>query len=73
MAKRAGGEQVLQLMDDHLSAHDWMAGSAISIANIALYAYTHVCEAGGFRLRDYPAVCAWLDRVASRPGFVTMD
>jgi len=73
MAKRAGGEQALQLMDDHLSAHDWMAGSAISIADIALYAYTHVCEAGGFRLRDYPAVCAWLDRVASRPGFVPMD
>ena len=73
MAKRAGGEQALQLMDDHLSAHDWMAGSAISIADIALYAYTHVCEAGSFRLRDFPAVCAWLDRVASRPGFVPID
>ncbi len=73
MAKRAGGEQALQLMDDQLSEHDWMAGGGISIADIALFAYTHVCEAGGFRLRDYPSICKWLDRVASRPGFVPMN
>jgi glutathione S-transferase len=73
MAKRAGGEAALQLMDDHLASHDWMAGRAMSIADIALYAYTHVCEAGGFRLRDYPSVCKWLDRVAAQPGYVAMD
>jgi glutathione S-transferase len=72
MAKRAGGEAALQLMDDHLAGHDWFAGDAMSIADIALYAYTHVCEAGGFRLRDYPAVCKWLDRIAARPGYVPM-
>jgi glutathione S-transferase len=73
MAKRAGGEAALHLMDDHLSAHEWLAGEAMSLADIALYAYTHVCEAGGFRLRDYPAVCRWLDRVAASPGYVAMD
>jgi len=73
MAKRVGGEAALQLMDDHLAGQDWLAGEAMSIADIALYAYTHVCEAGGFRLRDYPAVCKWLDRIAARPGYVAMD
>ncbi len=73
MAKRVGGEQALQLMNDHLAVHDWMAGGALSIADIALYAYTHVCEAGGFRLRDYPAVCAWLERIEAQPGYAAMD
>jgi glutathione S-transferase len=73
MAKRVGGEAALQLMDDHLADQDWLAGSEMSIADIALYAYTHVCEAGGFRLRDYPAICKWLDRIAARPGYVAMD
>ncbi len=73
MAKRAGGEQALQLMDDHLAAHDWLAGGALSIADVALYAYTHVCEAGGFRLRDYPAICAWLGRIEAQPGYAAMD
>ena len=73
MAKRAGGEAALALMDEHLARQDWMVGSGVSLADIALYAYTHVCEAGGFRLRDYPAICAWLNRVAALPGYVPMD
>jgi glutathione S-transferase len=73
MAKRAGGEAALALMDEHLSRQDWLVGTEVTLADIALYAYTHVCEAGGFRLRDYPAVCAWLDRVARLPGYVPMD
>jgi glutathione S-transferase len=73
MAKRAGGEAALALMDEHLSARDWMVGDSATLADIALYAYTHVCEAGGFRLRDYGAICAWLDRVAALPGYVPMD
>jgi len=44
----------------------------MTLADIALYAYTHVAEAGGFALRDYRHVCAWLDRVAKVPRFVTM-
>lgn len=73
MAKRAGGEAALALMDEHLAKHDWLVGHSVSLADIALYAYTHVCEAGGFRLHDYPGICAWLSRVAALPGYVPMD
>ena len=72
-AKRAGGEAALELMDEHLAARDWFVGADATLADIALYAYTHVCEAGGFRLHDYPAICRWLDRVAALPGYVEMD
>lgn len=72
-AKRAGGEAALALMDEHLRSRDWLVGARATLADIALYAYTHVCEAGGFRLRDYPAICAWLGRVAALPGHVAMD
>lgn len=71
-AKRVAGEAALALMDEHLATRDWFVGDDASLADIALYAYTHVCEAGGFRLRDYRAVCAWLDRVAALPGYVAM-
>jgi glutathione S-transferase len=73
MAKRAGGEAALQLMNEHLAHRSWLVGPGASLADIALYAYTHVCEAGGFRLDDYPAICRWLDRVAGLPGYVPME
>ena len=72
-AKRAGGEAALAVMDEHLATRDWLVGDEASLADIALFAYTHVCEAGGFRLNDYPAVCAWLRRVAALPGYVPME
>jgi len=72
MAKRAGGEAALALMEEHLARQDWFVGPGATLADIALYAYTHVCEAGGFRLKDYPAICAWLGRVAALPGYVPM-
>ena len=72
-AKRAGGEAALAMMNEHLAKHDWLVGSSVSLADIALYPYTHVCEAGGFRLRDYPGVCAWLKRVEKLKGYVPMD
>jgi glutathione S-transferase len=72
-AKRAGGEDALALMDEHLAGREWFVGREASLADISLFAYTHVCEAGGFRLHDYPNVCAWLDRVRSLPGFVPME
>jgi glutathione S-transferase len=71
-AKRAGGEAALALMDEHLARQDWFVGEAPSLADIALYAYTHVCEGGGFRLADYPAICAWLARITALPGYVAM-
>jgi glutathione S-transferase len=72
MAKRAGGEAALALMDEHLAGNDWFVGKGPSLADIALYAYTHVCEGGGFRLRDYPGICAWLKRIEALPGYVAM-
>jgi glutathione S-transferase len=72
MAKRAGGEAALGVMEEHLAGREWLVGGGVTLADVALYAYTHVCEAGGFRLRDYPAVCAWLARVAGLPGYVAM-
>ena len=71
-AKRAGGEAALDLMDEHLAEREWFVGQSATLADIALYAYTHVCEAGLFRLHDYPAICAWLGRVAALPGYVPM-
>ncbi len=72
-AKRAGGEAALALMEAHLARQDWLVGSGATLADIVLYAYTHVSEAGGFRLNDYPAIGAWLGRIAALPGYVAMD
>jgi glutathione S-transferase len=72
-AKRIAGEDALALMNRHLAGRAWFVGSACTLADISLYAYTHVAEAGGFRLEDHKNVCAWLDRVAALPGFVPMD
>ena len=72
-AKRAGGKAALALMDDHLARQDWFVGNSASLADIALYAYTHVCEGGGFQLADYPAIGGWLERVAGLDGYLAMD
>lgn len=70
LPKRIAGEAALALMDEHLAARDWMVGTGISLADITLYAYTHVCEAGAFRLGDYRNIVRWLDRVTRQPGYV---
>ena len=70
--KKAAGEEALRLMDEHLATRDWLTGDRFSLADIALYAYTHVAEEGGFDLPRYPAVGAWLARVADQPGHVTL-
>ena len=57
----------------HADARSWFVGNGPTLADIALYGYTHVAEAGGFRLGDYPHVGAWLNRVAGLPGYVAMD
>lgn len=71
--KRIGGEAALALMDEHLSKQDWLATDKATVADVALFAYTHVCEGGGFCLDNYPAICAWLRRIESLPGFVPME
>ncbi len=72
-AKRAAGEAALALMDEHLARQPFFVGGAVSLADVALYAYTHVCEAGGFRLHDYRSVCGWIQRIEALPGWVAMD
>jgi glutathione S-transferase len=71
-ARRAGGYSALEAMDRHLDGRAFLVGDGASVADIALYAYTHVAHEGGFDLTRFPAVCAWLDRVAGLPGHVTM-
>jgi glutathione S-transferase len=68
--KKAGGEAALGVMEAHLAKHDWFAGNSYSIADIALYAYTHVADGGGFDLTPYAAINRWLGRVAGQPGHV---
>lgn len=72
MAKRISGCEALSLMDSHLAAHDWFVGGSVSLADIALFAYTHVAEEGGFGLGDYPAVERWIERVCDLPDFIPM-
>lgn len=72
-ARQEGGRAALAVMEGHLAKHPWFVGDSMSIADIALYAYTHVAGEGGFDLAAYPAVSAWLARVAAEPGHVTMD
>ena len=70
-SKRDGGWAALKVMEDHLTKNDFFAGD-YSIADIALFAYTHVAHEGGFPLDDYPKICAWIERVIVHPGFIPM-
>lgn len=72
VAKRIAGCDALALMDRHLATRDWFVGEGATLADIALFAYTHVAEQGGFGLGDYPAIGQWLGRVAGLPGYVPM-
>jgi glutathione S-transferase len=68
--KREKGYAALDVMERHLASRRFFVGERYSIADIALYAYTHVAPEGAFDLGRYPAIRAWLDRVADRPGHV---
>ena len=69
-AKRRAGYAALDAMERHLADRDYLVAGRYSIADIALYAYTHVAHEGGFDLAPYPNIRAWLDRVAEQPGHV---
>jgi glutathione S-transferase len=71
-AKQAGGYRALEVMEQRLSAHPYLVGDRYTIADISLYAYTHVAEEGGFELQRFPGIRAWMGRVASQPGHVEM-
>lgn len=68
----AKGDAALDVMETHLARHAWFAGERYSVADIALYGYTHVAADGGFDLARYPAVSAWLARVAAQPGHIAL-
>ncbi|MCX7041936.1 MAG: glutathione S-transferase family protein [Gammaproteobacteria bacterium] len=67
---RERGYQALDVMEKQLARQDFLVDSGYSVADIALYAYTHDAGRGGFDLSAYPAIRAWLSRVESTPGFV---
>lgn len=67
-AKIAGGYRALGIMEAHLAGRGFFVGDTMSVADIALYAYTHVADEGGFDLGRFPAIGAWLRRVAGDPG-----
>jgi glutathione S-transferase len=69
-ARRTGGYAALDAMERHLARREFLVGERYTIADIALYAYTHVAGEGGFELARYPGIRAWLDRVAAQPGHV---
>jgi glutathione S-transferase len=69
----AAGYRALDALERHLDGRSWLVGDGMTLADIALYAYTHVADEAGFELGRYPAVGAWLERVASEPGHVTID
>lgn len=70
--KIKNSQRVLKVMEDHLAEHRYFVGERYSIADIALYAYTHKAHEGMIDLEPFPAVRGWLDRVASQPGYVEM-
>ena len=72
-ARQAAGYRALDAMEKHLAGREFLVGSRYSLADISLYAYTHVAEEGNFDLGRYPAIRAWLGRVASQKGHVTIN
>jgi len=67
------GYAALGVMEKHLARHQYFVGERYGLADIALYAYTHVAPEGNFDLDHYPHTCAWLARVAAQPDYVSMD
>jgi glutathione S-transferase len=70
--RHRGGYRALDAMERHLGGNDFLVGGRYSLADISLYAYTHVAHEGGFDLSRYGAIRAWLARVAAQPGHVPM-
>jgi glutathione S-transferase len=72
--RTAAGYRALGAMESHMAqGRDWFVGDEMTLADIALYAYTHVAPEGGFELQRFPAIRSWIDRVAAVPGHVPID
>jgi glutathione S-transferase len=72
-SKQAGGHKALQVMEAQLQETPYLTGAEPSIADVSLYGYTHVAHEGGFELDAYPAIQAWLKRISTLPGYVSME
>jgi glutathione S-transferase len=72
-ARRREGRVALKIMERHLREREFFVAGRFSIADIALYAYTHVADEAGFDLEPLPAVRAWLERVAAQPGMIAIE
>ena len=70
--KMERGYQALELMERHVSAHEFFVCETYTVADIALYAYTHVADQGGFDLTRFPAIKAWCARVAAQPQYLPL-
>jgi glutathione S-transferase len=68
--KTRAGYRALDAMEKHLDGRTFLVGDSLTVADVSLYAYTHAAEEGEFDLSGYPAIRAWLDRVAAEPGHV---
>lgn len=64
------GHEALAVMEGHLAAQPYFVGASYSVADIALFAYTHVAHEGGFDLSGYPSINSWMDRVQDQPGHI---
>jgi glutathione S-transferase len=71
-AKQPGGHKALAVMEARLAAHAYLVGESLTVADISLYAYTHVADEGGFDLSTYPGILAWMARIQSEPRYVGM-
>jgi glutathione S-transferase len=70
--KKIGGYKALEIMEQQLRRHSFITGDNYDIADIALFAYTHVADEGGFKLDDYAAIREWITTIKGRPNFVPM-
>ena len=71
--KREAGLAALDLMDRHLAKRKWLVADRLSVADICLFAYTHVADEADFDLEAYPAIVGWMERIMTMPGYVGMD
>jgi glutathione S-transferase len=71
--RTAAGYRALDALEAHLAEREWTVGSSPTLADLALYGYTHVADEGGCDLARYPAIRRWLERVAAQPAHVTID
>jgi glutathione S-transferase len=70
--KRHAGNTALKLMDEHLAGRDWFVGGTITLADICLFAYTHVAGDANFELKAYPNVVTWIERIKGQPRYLAL-